>query len=181
MSCHGRNEKLAERIQYISAGHPTSFDDMDLSSINKESSGDTTPHDAPSDEIRLNLDLSALTDADRRAVLSFTPKKGTSQAKVANRPRPIGKLCRFFSRNPMETSADTAYGQQKMDAVYDELNQFVEQNMHDAIVEVVEEAGGKAAKLANFVIGYTNIITKFTVAMEENEDPVEENENRVSV
>jgi hypothetical protein len=50
-----------------------------------------------------------------------------------------------------------------MKDVYDELNQYVEENVHDAIKDVVETGAAKSIKIANFVVGYAKICSKFVV------------------
>lgn len=94
-----------------------------------EETGDKIPNNT--------MDMSALTEEDRLAVVEFVPKK-----------------------KGRDTSTGTGDAEADMKAVYDELSQHVADGIHDAVEEVVESAGGTALKMTNFIYVYAKICNK---------------------
>lgn len=59
-----------------------------------------------------------------------------------------------------ETSLETLEGQKLVNAVYDELNNHVEQGVHDAVKESVEQLAGNTTKVLEFTVGMLKICEK---------------------
>lgn len=167
------NKRLEEELDRVhkerqgEISHGVSFGDLELSDIQAKSSSDTVHQDAPSDETLAIIDLSELTEADRRAISSLHRMMNKD-----TKPKMKNRLRRLFGgrRNELETSTDTAEGQARMDQVYHELNEYTEAHIHDAIKEIVEQVVEKPYKMMTFMKGYAEICSKFIVPAEDDTD-----------
>lgn len=94
----------------------------------------------PQARCELSMDILALAhQQDRSGVVEFVFKKNRG------------------------TRTGNAKAQPDMDALYDKLNEYVEQGLHDAAKDVVKSTCGTSLKIATFVAGYAKICAKLRV------------------